>query len=93
MGIGEMLGGLGRTNVLALLGKMTQDSFVQVWAVPRRVGVDKSIKGVKVACLDGIEPCLLDLKARACMVEANESTHARKIKGLGIKGSVGGRGQ
>ncbi len=93
MGIGDMLGGLGRTNVLALLGKITQDGFVQVWAVPRRVGVGKSIKGVKVACLDGIKPCLLDWKARACMVETNKSTHAWKIKALGIKGSLGGWGQ
>ncbi len=88
-----MLGGLGQTNVLALLGEMTQDGFVLVWAVPRRVGVGKSIKGVKVACLDGIEPCSVDWKAGACMVEENESTHARKIKALGIKGSLGGRGR
>jgi len=88
-----MLGGLGRMNVLALLGEMTQDGFVRVWAVPRCVGVGKSIKGVEVACLDGIEPCLLDWKARACMVEDNKSTHARKIKALGIKGSLGGRGR
>jgi hypothetical protein len=88
-----MLGGLGRMNVLALLGKMTQDGFVRVWAVPRRVGVGKSIKGVKVAYLDGIELCLLDWKARACMVEDNKSTNARKIKALGIKGSLGGWGQ
>ncbi len=88
-----MLGGLGQTNFLVLLGKMTQDGFARVWAVPRRVGVGKSIKGVEVACLDGIEPCLLDWKARACMVEDNESTHARKIKASGIKGSLGGRGQ
>ncbi len=80
-------------KVLALLGKMTQDSFVQVWAVPRHVGVGKSIKDVEVACLDGIEPCLLDWKARACMVEDNKSTHARKIKALGIKGSLGGQGR
>ncbi len=90
-----MLGGLGQTNVLALLGEMTQDGFVQVWAVlvPLRVGVGKSIKGVEVACLDGIKPWLLDWKASACMVEDNESTHARKIKALGINGSLGGRGQ
>ncbi len=88
-----MLGGLGRTNVLALLGEMTQDGFDQVWAVPCRVGVDKSIKGVEVACLDGIEPCLLDWKASACMVEDNKRTHARQIKALGIKGSLGGQGR
>jgi hypothetical protein len=92
MGIGDMLGGLGRTNVLALLREMTQDGFVRVWAVPCPVEVGKPIKGVKVACLDGIKPCLLDWKDRACMVEANKSTYARKIKALGIKGSLGGRG-
>jgi hypothetical protein len=72
---------------------MTQDGFVRVWAVPCRIGVGKSIKGVKVACLDGIEPCLPDWKAGSCMVEENESTHARKIKALGVKGRLGGRGQ
>jgi hypothetical protein len=80
-------------NVLTSLGDMFQDGFIQLWAVPRRVGVGKSIKGVKVACLDGIEPCLLDWKARACMVKDNKSTHARKIKASGIKGSLGGRGR
>jgi hypothetical protein len=72
---------------------MTQDGFIRVWAVPCRIGVGKSIKGVEVACLDGIEPCLLDWKAGARMVEENESTHARKIKALGAKGSLGGQGR
>jgi hypothetical protein len=53
------------------------------------IGVGEPIEGVTVACLDGIEPCLLDRKTKACMVESDKSTHAGKVEALGIKGSLG----
>jgi hypothetical protein len=81
---GGWLGGLGRMYVLALLGEMTQDGLIQVWAVPHCIEVGETIKGVAVACLDGIQLCLLNWKTHACMVESNESSHAGKVKALRI---------
>ena len=56
---------------------MTHDGLVQVGAVTFCIGVGEAIKGVTVADLDGIQSCLLDWKAQACMVESSESNHAR----------------
>ena len=68
--------GLGRTDVLALLGEMTHDGLVRVGEVTCCIGVGKAIKGVTIAGLDGIQPCLLDWKSQACMVESDKSSHA-----------------
>jgi hypothetical protein len=74
-----------------LLGQMTHDGLIHIWAVPHCIGVGESIEGVAVACLDGIQPCLLDWKAYACVIEPNKSTHAGEIKVLGTKGVTGAR--
>jgi len=55
--------GLGRPDVLALLSEMTHDGLVRVGAVPCCVGVGKTIEGIAVAGLDGLQPRLLDWKA------------------------------
>lgn len=55
--------GLGGMNVLALLGEMTQDGLVRIWAVPRCIGVGEAIKSVTVVGFDGIQPCLLATRA------------------------------
>ncbi len=71
---------------------MTQDGLIRVGAVASHIGVGEAIKGVTVAGLDGIQPSLLDRKAQACMLEANESSYAGQVEALGINGSVGGQG-
>ena len=73
-GDGEL--GLGRTDVLALLGKMTHDGLARVGAVTCSIGVGEAIEGVAVAGLDDIQPCLLDWKAQACIVESDKCSHA-----------------
>ncbi len=55
---------------------MTHDGFIRVGAVTCNIRVGEAIEGVEVAGLDGIEPSLLDWKAQACMVEADESSYA-----------------
>ncbi len=72
-----------------MLSEMTQDGLVRIRAVSPRVGVRETIEGVTAAGLDGVKPCLLDRKAKACMVESNKSSHAGKAKALEIKGSIG----
>jgi hypothetical protein len=64
---------------------MTQDGFACIQTVSCHVAVGETLERVTVASLDGVEPCLLDRKAKACMVESNESSHAGKVKALGIK--------
>ena len=55
--------GLGRPDVLALLGEMTHYGLVHVGAVPCCIGVGKTFEGLAVAGLDCIQPGLLDWKA------------------------------
>jgi hypothetical protein len=55
--------GLGRPDVLALLSEMTHDGLVRVGAVPCCIGVGKTVEGIAVAGLDGLQPRLLDWKA------------------------------
>ncbi len=52
--------GLGPTYVLALLSQMTHDGFVCIRTVSGHIGVCETVKGVGVAGLDGLKPCLLD---------------------------------
>ncbi len=51
---------LRRSDVLALLGEMTQDGLVRVWAVVGCIGVREAIASVTVTCFDGFQPCMLD---------------------------------
>ncbi len=71
---------------------MTHDGLVCIRAVSCSIGVGDPIKGVTVARLDGVKPCLLDRKAKSCMVESDKSTHAEKVEASGIKGNLGGLG-
>jgi hypothetical protein len=61
--------GLGRPDVLAPLGKMTHYGLVRVGAIPCSIRVGKTVKGLKVAGLDGLQPSLLDWKAHECVVK------------------------
>ena len=70
---------------------MTHDGFIQIGSVACNIGVGEPIKGVTVAGLDGIQPSLLDRKAQACMVEANESRYAGKVEAQGSKGVLDAR--
>ncbi len=74
-----------------MLGEMTHDGLIQIGAVACNIGVDEPIKGVPVAGLDGIQPSLLHWKAQACMVEANKSRYAGKVKLRGSKGVLDAR--
>ena len=71
---------------------MAQDSFVSIGAVSRYIGVGETIKRIKVACLDGIQSCLFDREANACMIEANKSSDAGEIKAPGVEGRMGNLG-
>ncbi len=84
--------GLGRAHILALLRKVAQDSFVSIGAVSHDVGVGETIKRIKVACLDGIQPCLFDREANAHMIEASESSDAGEIEAPGVEGRTGNLG-
>jgi hypothetical protein len=71
---------------------MAQDGLIGIGAVSRYVGVGETVKRVKVASPDSIQPCLFDWEANACMVETNESSYAGEIKASGIEGRPGGLG-
>jgi hypothetical protein len=55
--------GLGWAKILLLVSQMTHNGLVCIRTVSCHVGVGESIKGVAVASLDGLEPCLLDWEA------------------------------
>jgi hypothetical protein len=71
---------------------MTHNGLICIWAVSCSVGVSETVKEFTVAGFDGLQPCLLDMKANTCMVESDKSTNARKIKAAGIKTGLGGLG-
>ncbi len=62
------------------------------WAIAGYIGVGQAIKGVAVSCFDSIEPCLLDWKAKAGMVEANQGTDAGEVHAARVKRRAGGVG-
>jgi len=65
---------------------MPHDGLVRVGAVPRCIGVGEAGEGVAVACLDGVQPCLLHWKAQTSMIETHKSRYAGKVEAAGIKG-------
>ena len=71
---------------------MSQDRLVGIRAIAGHVGVGQAIEQVKVASFDGVEPCLLDRKAKAGMVETNQGTNAGEIHVVGVKSHAGGAG-
>jgi hypothetical protein len=73
-----------RPDILTLLGKMAHDCLVSIQTVPGCIGVGEAIKGVAVAGFDGVEPCLLDRKAQAGMIETNLGTYAGEIKAVWV---------
>ncbi len=75
-----------------LLGQMSQDCLVGIWAIAGHIGVGQAIKQVTVSCFDGVEPCLLDRKAKAGMVEADQGTDAGEIHAARVKSCAGGAG-
>jgi hypothetical protein len=64
---------------------MAHDHFVSVRTVFGCIGVGEAIKGVAVACFDGVEPSLLDQKAQAGMIESNQGTIAGEIKAVWVE--------
>jgi hypothetical protein len=52
--------GLGRPDILALLGQMSQDGLVGIWAIAGYIGVGQAIERVTVSRFDSVGPCLLD---------------------------------
>ncbi len=84
--------GLGRADILALLCKVAKDGLICIWAVARRIGVGKTIKGITVTGLDGVKPSLFGREAKTGMVEPNESSDAGEVQAPGIEGSFGGLG-
>jgi hypothetical protein len=71
---------------------MTHSGLVCIWAVSCSVGVNETVKGFTVAGFDGLLPCLLDRKAKTCMVGSDKSTNAREFKAAGIERGLGGFG-
>jgi hypothetical protein len=71
---------------------MTHYGLLRVGAVPCSIGVGKTVEGLKVAGLDGLQPSLLDWKAHACMVKPYKRGNAGQVKAVGIKGGLGGQG-
>ncbi len=49
------------------------------------IGVGEAIKVVTVAGFDGIEPGLLDWKAKTGMIKSNQGTNAGKIKAAWVE--------
>jgi hypothetical protein len=84
--------GLGQPDILALLGQMSQDGLIGIWAIAGYIGVGQAIKQVTVTCFDSVEPCLLDWKAKAGMVESNQGTDAGEVHVARIKHRAGGVG-
>ncbi len=80
------------TTRSGIAGQDDPRCLVCIRTVSHRIAVGETLKRVTVASLDGVEPCLLDRKAKACMGESNESSHAGKVEALGIKCSIGGLG-
>ncbi len=68
-----------------MLGKMAYDHLVIIRTVPGCIGVGEAIKGVTVACFDGVEPHLLGRKAQVGMIETNQGTNAGEIKAAWVK--------
>ncbi len=77
-----------------LLGKISQDYFIGVGTISCHDGVCETVKGVTVACFNGISQHLLDREAQTCMVEANEYADAggRECWMLGLPWPVIGHG-
>jgi hypothetical protein len=73
------------TKILALLGQMSQDRLAGIWAIAGHVRVGQAIERVAVARFDSIKPRLIDRKAKAGMVEANQGTNAGEIHAARVK--------
>jgi hypothetical protein len=71
-----MLGGLGRTNVLALLGEMAHDGFVCIRTILGCIGVGEALEGVAVAGFEGIQLGLFNWKAKTGMIKSNQGANA-----------------
>ena len=71
---------------------MSQDHLVGIWAIAGHIGVGQAIKQVTVSRFDGVKPCLLDWKAKAGMVEADQGTDAGEIHAARVKSCAGGAG-
>jgi hypothetical protein len=68
---------------------MSHDGLVGVGTVPRGIGVREAVEGFTISCLDGVEPCLLDREAEACVVEADECSDAREVEAARIEWDLG----
>ncbi len=69
---------------------MSQDGLVGIWAIVGYIGVGQAIEQVAVSCFDSVEPCLLDWKAKAGMVEADQGTDAGEVHAARVKSRAGG---
>jgi hypothetical protein len=75
-----------------LLGQMSQDRLVGIWAIAGHIGVGQAIERVAVSRFGSIDPCLLDQKAKAGMVEASQGTKDGEIHAARVKSRAGGAG-
>ncbi len=69
---------------------MSQDGLVGIRAIAGYIGVGQAIKRVTVSRFDSVEPCLLDWKAKAGMVEADQGTDAGEVYAATVKCRDGG---
>jgi hypothetical protein len=85
------LGSLGLVNLKfwRCWARCPKDCFVGVGTISCNIGVCKTIKGVTVSSLNGVQPCLLDQEAKTGMVEAHEGTDAGEVEGFGVVGGAG----
>jgi len=71
---------------------MTHNGLIRICAVSCSIGVSETVKGFTVAGFDGFQPCLLDRKAKTCMVESDKRTNSWEIKTAGMEKGLGGLG-
>jgi hypothetical protein len=85
--------GLGlNPDILAFLDQMSQDGLVGIRTIAGYIGVGQAIERVAVSRFDSVKPCLLDWKAKAGMVEANQGTDTGEVHAARVKCCAGGVG-